>query len=123
MLPSASAMAQQATGQQQLIVEVIVIPCLPGMKPEECGVKVSANGGNFTFTTPAGEVLTLTPGMGFTMSGAGLASETPQTGTILNFASAGSSSQTATGGTGEGGEAGAGGGGGGQTAPLPSGGG
>ena len=62
MLPSASAMAQQATGQQQLIVEVIVIPCLPGMKPEECGVKVSANGGTLTFTNPAGVDITLTPG-------------------------------------------------------------
>src|SRR3974390_1833949 len=102
MLPSASAMAQQATGQQQMVVEVIVIPCLPGMRPEECGVKVSANGsGTLTFTNPAGEVLTLTPGMVFTMSGNGLASEAPQTGTILNFASAGSSSQTATGSTGE----------------------
>ena len=121
MLPSASAMAQQATGQQQVVVEVIVIPCLPGMKPEECGVKVSANGGTLTFTDPAGVDIPLTPGMVFTYSGAGLASETPQTGTILNFASAGSSSQTATGSTGEAGAAG-GGGGAGQTAALPSGG-
>ena len=114
MLPSASAMAQQATGQ--VVVEMIVIPCLPGMRPEECGLKVSVTGGTAELTLTTGELLTVVPGTAVIVSGAGIVSEAPQTGTILDFASAGSSSQTATG------SAGAAGGVSGQTAALPSGG-
>src|SRR3974390_3151405 len=100
MLPSASAMAA--------VVEMIVVPCLPGMRPEDCGLKVSVTGGTATLTTAAGEVIDVAPGTAVTISGTGIVSQAPQTGTMLNFASAGSSSQTATGSTG--GEAGAGGG-------------
>ena len=118
MLPSASAMAQASAGAQ-VVVEMIVIPCLPGMRPEECGLKVSVTGGTAELTLTTGELLTVVPGTAVIVSGAGIVSETPQTGTMLNFASAGSSSQTATGSSGE---AGAGGGSG-QTTALPGGGG
>ena len=115
-LPSAAAMAA--------VVEMVIIPCTPGLRPDECGVKVSVTGGTATFTTAAGEVVTVSEGTAVTVSGTGIVSQAPQSGTMLNFASAGSSSQAATGSTG-GGDAGAagGGGGGGQTSPLPSGGG
>ena len=109
MLPSASAMAA--------VVEMIIVPCLPGMRPEECGLKVSVTGGTATLTTAAGDVIDVAPGTAVTVSGTGIVSEAPQTGTMLDFASAGSSSQTATGSTGEAGAAGGAGG-----APLPSGG-
>ena len=53
-LPSAAAMAVE--------VEMILIPCTPQLRPDECGVKVSVTGGTATFTTAAGEVVTVSPG-------------------------------------------------------------
>ena len=52
--PSAAAMAA--------VVEMVIIPCTPQLRPDECGVKVSVTGGTATFTTAAGEVLTVSPG-------------------------------------------------------------
>src|SRR3974377_1894603 len=54
MLPSASAMAA--------VVEMIIVPCLPGMRPEECGLKVRVTGGTATLTTAAGGVIKGAPG-------------------------------------------------------------
>ena len=93
MLPSAASMAA--------VVEMIIIPCTPQLRPDECGVKMSVTGGTATFTTTAGEVVTVSPGTAVTVSGAGIVSQSNQSGTILNFASAGSSGNQATGSTGE----------------------
>ena len=103
-------------------VEMIIIPCTPQLRPDECGVKVSVTGGTATFTTSAGEVISVAPGTAVTVSGTGIVSQANQSGTILNFASAGSSGNQATGSTGDSGATGAaggGGGGGGQTASAP----
>jgi hypothetical protein len=116
MLPSAASRAA--------VVEMIIIPCTPQLRPDECGVKVSVTGGTATFTTSAGDVVNVAPGTAVSVSGTGIVSQSSQSGTILNFASAGGGDQ-ATGSTADSGATGAGGGGGGggQTAQLPGGGG
>jgi hypothetical protein len=113
VLPSTAALA--AT------IEMIIIPCEPPLRDDECGVKVNAISGTATFTSSSGETVTVSSGQALSISGTGIMSQSAQDGTMLNFASAGSSSQTGSTG-GEGAGAG-GGGGGGQTAGLPSGGG
>src|SRR5262249_33706504 len=110
-LPSAAAMAAE--------IEMIIIPCTPQLRPDECGIKLSVTGGTATFTTAAGEGVNVTPGTAVSISGTGIVSQSAQSGTILNFASAASGNQA----TGSIGGGGGGGGGGGQTAELPSGGG
>ena len=85
MLPSAASMAA--------VVEMIIIPCTPQLRPDECGVKISVTGGTATFTTTAGEVVTVSAGTAVTVSGTGVVSQANQSGTILNFASAGGGDQ------------------------------
>ena len=102
MLPSAASRAA--------VVEMIIIPCTPQLRPDECGVKVSVTGGTATFTTSAGDVVNVAPGTAVTVSGTGIVSQANQSGTILNFASAGSSGNQATGSTGDSGATGAAGG-------------
>src|ERR1019366_3238398 len=121
----AGLLALPSTASLAVEVEMILIPCTPQLKPDECGVKVSVTGGTATFTTSSGDVINVAPGTAVSVSGTGIVSQSTQSGTILNFASAASGNQ-ATGniGGGEGGGTGAGGGGGGggggQTASLPS---
>jgi hypothetical protein len=102
-LPSAAAFAAQ--------IEMQIIPCVPPLRDDECGVKINALSGTAEFTTTSGEIITVSPGQAVTVSGNGIVSQSAQDGTMLNFASAGSSSQTGS--TGEPGAAGGGGGGGG----------
>lgn len=119
----AGLLSLPATVSMAAVVEMIVIPCLPGMPPDQCGVKISVTGGTATFTSTNGETVTIGAGEVLTVSGTGIMSQSAQSGTILNFASAGGSDQ-ATGSTDAAGAAGAGGGGfagGGQINPLPNG--
>src|ERR1039457_5769243 len=123
----AGLLALPSTASLAVEVEMILIPCTPLLKQDECGVKESVTGGTATFTTSSGDVINVAPGTSVSVSGTGIVSQSTQAGTILNFASAASGGNQATGSTGggEGGGTGAGGGGGGggQTASLPSGGG
>jgi len=127
LLLSPTASFGQAVADQT-VVEMIIVPCTPQTPPDECGVKVSVSGGGTaTFTTTSGETFTVSSGQALSVSGGGIVTQAAQNGTMLNFASAGSSSQTgstgSTGGEAGGAGGGGGGGGGGQITPLPGGGG
>jgi Chaperone of endosialidase len=119
-LPSTAALAAQ--------IEMIIIPCVPPLRPDECGVKLNALEGIAEFTTTSGETITVSPGQSVSIDGNGVMSQSAQDGTMLNFASAGSSSQSGSAGGGGGGQAfgvttGGGGGGGGASSAASSGGG
>ena len=106
-LPATVSMAQQGT-----VVDLIVIPCLPGQKPDECGVKVSVSSGSATFTSNSGETTTVTGGNSLTVTGTGVVTQSQ--GSVVNFAAVASGTTT--------GSVGGGGGGSGQTTPTTSGG-
>jgi hypothetical protein len=89
---------------------MVVIPCTPQMRPEECGVKVSSSDGSVTFTTNSGQVITVGQGTSLTVSGNGTA--TQSNGAVVNFAGLTTGSVGSVGG----------GGGGAGGSPLPSGG-
>lgn len=96
-------------------VEMVVIPCTPNLRPDECGVKISKTGGDdeVTFTTSSGETHTVSTGTVLSVSGTGIVSQSNQQGSIVNFASADTGLTT--------GSIGGGGGGGtGQTNANPS---
>jgi hypothetical protein len=116
VLPSTASLAQApqpaiTSADQGTVVEMIVIPCTPQLRPDECGVKISVTGGTATFTTTNGQTITRSAGTAYTISGTGVISQSAQNGTMLNFASAGGSETASAGG----------GGGAGQTSPLPTG--
>ena len=104
-----------ATMSMAAVVEMIVIPCLPGQKPDECGVKLSVTEGSATFTSNSGEMTTVTAGNSLTVSAAGVMTQTP--GSAVDFAAIASGTTTGSVGGGVGG-----GGGGAGGSPLPSGG-
>jgi len=107
-LPSTASMA----------VEWVIIPCTPQLRPDECGLKVSASPGeDVTVTTNSGEVVNVAPGTTVSVSGSGIVSTSNQQGNLTTFASADSGPQT----TGSIGGAGVGGGAG-STGQIPSGG-
>jgi hypothetical protein len=88
-------------------VTMVVIPCLPGMPPDQCGVKLSTEG-PASFTLNNGQVLSLSPGTIYSVSGDGQVTQQPGT---LNFASLTSTTTASIGG---------GGGGAGATDPNPA---
>jgi hypothetical protein len=100
-----------ATMSMAAVVEMIVIPCLPGQKPDECGVKLSVTDGSATFTSNSGQTTTVTAGNSLTVSAAGVMTQTP--GSVVNFAAVAGGVTTGSVG---------GGGGGAGGSPLPSGG-
>ena len=99
-----------ATVSMAAVVEMTVIPCLPGQKPDECGVKLSVTEGSATFTSNSGQTTTVTAGTSLTVSGNGVV--TQSTGSIVNFAAIAGGLTTGS----------IGGGGGAGGSPLPSGG-
>lgn len=103
----AGLVALPATTSMAATVEMVVIPCTPQMRPDECGVKLSSTDGSVTFTTNSGQVITVGQGTSLTVAGNG--NTTQSDGAVVNFADA-------TGSIGGGGGGGAGG------SPLPSGG-
>ena len=58
----AGLLALPATVSMAAVVEMIVIPCLPGQQPDECGVKLSVTEGSATFTSNSGQTTTVTAG-------------------------------------------------------------
>ena len=60
----AGLLALPSTASMAAVVEMIIIPCTPQLRPDECGVKVSVTGGTATFTTAAGEVIDRITGHG-----------------------------------------------------------
>ena len=109
----AGFLALPTTASMAAVVEMVLTPCTPQLRPEECGVKVSVPSGTATFTTINGDVVNIAPGVVVNISGTGIVSRSTQSGTIVNFASA--SNALTTGSIGGGG---GGGGGGGQTNPY-----
>lgn len=103
----AGLLALPATASMAGTVEMVVIPCTPQMRPEDCGVKVTSSEGTVTFTTNSGQVITVGQGTSLTVAGDGTA--TQSNGANVNFAA------LTTGSVG-------GGGGGASGSPLPSGG-
>jgi len=100
----ASFLALPSTAAMALTVTMVVIPCLPGQPPEQCGIKLSTDG-PASFTLDSGQVLSLLPGTIYSVSGNGQVSQQPGT---LNFAALS---------TGTTGSVGGGGGGVGATSP------
>jgi hypothetical protein len=94
----------QGTGT---IVELVITPCDPGVRREECGAKMKVVSGNATFTMTNGQTENMTAGEVLSVNGNGAATQQSQSGTILTFASTGST-----------GGGGGGGGGGGTTGSL-----
>src|SRR5438270_4581598 len=90
-----------------------MIPCTPGIPPDECGLKVHVVEGSVDFTSPSGETQSLNAGSHLTVSGTGIISTAQAGGTILQFASTGPST------TGSIGAGGSGGSGGGSTGTAP----
>jgi hypothetical protein len=86
------------------VVEMIVIPCLPGQPPDECGVKLSVTEGSATFTSNSGQTTTVTAGTSLTVSGTGVV--TQSNGSIVNFAAVAGGTTTGSIGGGGGGAGG-----------------
>ena len=82
-------LAIESNASMAAVVEVVLIPCTPGMEPSACGLKASVSGGSATFTTADGQVITLAPGTSVSVSGSGIVSQSVEAGPIVNFASAG----------------------------------
>jgi hypothetical protein len=96
------------------VVELVLIPCVPGMKPEDCGLKAKLVEGEAQIDTPNGTIDLTTANTVITINGNGVASPpTSSPDSILAFASAGTTGSTGAGG---------GGGGGGASNAPPSGG-
>lgn len=109
-------LALSATTSMAGTLEMLVIPCTPQLRPDECGVRISSTDVTATFTTNNNEVVNISAGMTVSVSGTGIVSQSSRTGTIVNFASA--ETGLTTGSIGGGGT----GAGGGQTGSLPTGG-
>jgi FecR protein len=100
-------------GVRGTIVEMVVKPCDPGVPLDQCGVQLKLVEGNATFTLTNGQTVNLSQGNTVAnVDGNSVVSQSSQAGTILNFASTGSTTTTASAGGGGGG-AGAG-----PTGPL-----
>ena len=108
----AGLLALPATASMAATVEMVIIPCTPQLRPDECGVKLSVTSGSATFTSNSGQSTTVTGGNSLTVSGTGVV--TQSTGSVVNFAAVAGAVTT--------GSVGGGGGGAGQTNPTPSGG-
>jgi hypothetical protein len=93
-------------GVRGTIVEMVLKPCLPGVPRTQCGVSIKVVEGSATFNGAALQA----NGQVYSVDGNGIATQSSQSGSILNFASA--STQGATG------SLGGGGGGGGTTGSL-----
>ncbi len=105
-------------GVRGTIFELIVKPCKPGVPRDQCGQTLKLVEGAMTFTPTSGPPVNLTtPGQTVTVNGNGQVTQSTQTGTILNFATTGSTTTAALGGGGGGGA------GVGPTASIPPGGG
>jgi hypothetical protein len=99
------------------VVELVLVPCTPGMKPEDCGLKAKLVEGEAQIETPNGTIDLNTANTVITINGNGVASPpTSSPDSILSFASAGEITTASTG------PGGGGGGGGGGSNPPPSGG-
>lgn len=107
-LPSTVSMAAE--------VQMIVIPCLPGMRPDQCGVKISKEGSeDVTFTLLNGQTINVPAGTVVSVAGNGVVTQSALQGSLVNFASAETGLTTGSVG-------GGGGGGGAGGTPLPTGG-
>jgi len=87
-------LAIPSTLSMAAVVEVVLIPCTPGMAPSACGLKASVSGGSATFTTADGQTITLAPGTSVSVSGSGIVSQSVEAGPIVNFASLGTDPTT-----------------------------
>jgi hypothetical protein len=68
------------------IVEMIVMPCNPGVPLDKCGLKMSVTDAA-TFTTPTGQVVSIPPNTTVTVTGAGTIRQEVRLRAIVNFAS------------------------------------
>jgi hypothetical protein len=120
----ATASAQQPgtlTQEPGTIVEMVLKPCTPDMPRDQCGVTLKLVKGSATFTSTDGQTYSLTAANSvLSVNGNGVATQSTQNGTILNFAATGNTTTTASAGGGGGagttgslGGTGGGGGGGG----------
>jgi FecR protein len=101
-------------GVRGTIVEMVLKPCDPGVPLDQCGVQLKLVEGNATFTMTNGQTVDLSQdNTVVNVNGNSVVSQSSQIGTILNFASIGSTTTTADAGGG-----GGGGGGAGPTGPL-----
>lgn len=90
----AALLALPSTVSMAAVVEVVLIPCTPGMEPSACGLKASVSGGSATFTTADGQVITVAPGTSVSVSGSGIVSQSIEAGPIVNFAGDGNGALT-----------------------------
>jgi uncharacterized membrane protein YgcG len=95
----ASLLALPSTAAMALTVTMVVIPCLPGQPPDQCGIKLSTES-PAEWTMNNGQVLNLLPGVIYSIAGNGQVSQEPGT---LNFAALSTGTTGSFGGGGGGG--------------------
>ena len=71
----AGLLALPSTASMAAVVEMIIIPCLPGQRPDECGVKVSVTEGSATFTVKQWADDDRNCGTSLTVSGTGIVTQ------------------------------------------------
>jgi len=101
--------ALHTTGAQGAVVELVLKPCEPGALQQDGGAKLNVVDGNATFTSERGQTVDVNARELLTVDCNGNAIKTNQNGTILSFATTGSTTTASTG---------AGGGGGGTVGAL-----
>jgi hypothetical protein len=128
--PGAPQLPGTLTQQPGTIVEMVLVPCLPGTPRDKCGVTLKLVKGSASFTTSNGQTISLSQAnQVVSINGNSVVSQSSQPDSILNFASTGSTGTTTAsiggGGGGAGtigslGASGGGGGGGGSTTTASS---
>jgi len=78
-------------GVRGTIVEMVLRPCNPGVPRNQCGISLKLVEGGATFTTANGNTIDLSQAnQVVNVNGNGVVTQSTQSNTILNFASAGS---------------------------------